>query len=129
MHEGIRKCCVYNALRPGAVARSDTRPPGMQTVAGFDPHVRQNILVLRFGHENVSTIILSLPLIQEGQLACPGGLPRNSVARLTDRSIIPIMTFSATIIWVWVLKIANRTPARPTSTKKPKQKTYPFSFS
>ena len=61
---------------------------------GFDPHVLQNILSLRFGHENVSTTILSLPLIQEGQLSvtgermvnCPGGLPRNSVARLNDRA-------------------------------------------
>ena len=70
----------------------------------FDPHVRQNILSLRFGHENFSTTILSLPLIQEGQLTVTGkgmgikycqlmakewalsigGLPRNSVARLTD---------------------------------------------
>ena len=32
---------------------------------GFDPHVRQNILSLRFGHENVSKIILSLSLFQE----------------------------------------------------------------
>ena len=36
---------------------------------GFDPHVRQNILLLRFGHENISTTILYLPLIQEGQLS------------------------------------------------------------
>ena len=33
---------------------------------GFDPQVRQNILSLRFGHEKISTAILSLPLIQEG---------------------------------------------------------------
>ena len=39
---------------------------------GFDPDVRQNILSLRFGHENVSTTILSLPLIQEGQLSVTG---------------------------------------------------------
>ena len=38
----------------------------------FDPHVRQNIISLRFGHENVSTTILSLPLIQEGQLSVAG---------------------------------------------------------
>ena len=38
----------------------------------FDPHVRQNILSLRFGHENISTTILSLPLIQEGQLSVTG---------------------------------------------------------
>ena len=39
---------------------------------GFDPHVRKNILSLRFGHENVSTTILSLPLIQERQLSVTG---------------------------------------------------------
>ena len=54
---------------PGAVTRSDTRPHA--DGRGFDPHVRQNILSLRFGHENVSTIILSLPLIQ-GQLSVSG---------------------------------------------------------
>ena len=38
----------------------------------FDSHVRQNILSLRFGHEKISTTILSLPLIQEGQLSVTG---------------------------------------------------------
>ena len=54
---------------------------------------------VEIGHENISTAILSLPLIQEGQLSvtgermgteylviCLGGVPRNSVARLTDRA-------------------------------------------
>ena len=35
----------------------------------FDPHVRQNILSLSFGHEKGYTTILSLPLIQEGRLS------------------------------------------------------------
>ena len=52
------------------VARSDARPSDMRTVAG--PHVRQNILSLIFGRENISTTILSLPLIQEGQLSVTG---------------------------------------------------------
>ena len=39
---------------------------------GFDPHVQQNILSLRFGHEKISTTILSLLLIQEGQLSVTG---------------------------------------------------------
>ena len=38
---------------------------------GFHPHVR-HILSWRFGHENLSTDILSLPLIQEGQLSVTG---------------------------------------------------------
>ena len=65
---------------------------------GFDPHVRQHSFV-EFGHEIISKAILSLPLIQEGHLSvtgeknmhlvlvnCPGGLPRNGVDRLTDRT-------------------------------------------
>ena len=37
----------------------------------FDPHVWQHIS-LRFGHEKISMTILSLPLIQEGQLSVTG---------------------------------------------------------
>ena len=37
----------------------------------FDPDIRQNILLWRFGHENekISMAILHLPLIQEWQLS------------------------------------------------------------
>ena len=38
----------------------------------FDPHVRQNILSLSFGHEKISMTILSLLLIQEWQLSVTG---------------------------------------------------------
>ena len=38
----------------------------------FDPKVRQNSLSLRFGHGKKSTIILSLLLIQKGQLSVTG---------------------------------------------------------
>ena len=53
---------------------------------------------MEFVYEIISTAILSLPLIQEGQLSvtgeknvhlvlnCPGGLPSNSVDRLTDHA-------------------------------------------
>ena len=37
----------------------------------FDPHVR-HILSWRLGHENISTAILHLPLIQEEQLSVTG---------------------------------------------------------
>ena len=37
----------------------------------FDPHVR-HILPWRLGHENISTAILPLPLIQEEQLSVTG---------------------------------------------------------
>ena len=38
---------------------------------GFDPHARQHSFV-EIGHEIISTTILSLPLIQEGQLSVTG---------------------------------------------------------
>ena len=38
---------------------------------GFDPHVRQHSFV-EIGHEIISTAILSLSLIQEGQLSVTG---------------------------------------------------------
>ena len=38
---------------------------------GFDPHVRQHSFVV-IGHEIISTVILSLPLIKEGQLSVTG---------------------------------------------------------
>ena len=59
---------------------------------GLDPHARQNILSLRFGHEK-SKAILSIPLIQEEQLSVTGErstgkLPRRlaqeQCVRLTD---------------------------------------------
>ena len=37
----------------------------------FDPHAR-HILSWRLGHEKISTAILPLPLIQEGQLSVTG---------------------------------------------------------
>ena len=39
---------------------------------GFDPDIRQNMLSLKFGHEKISTTILLIPLIQEGQLSVTG---------------------------------------------------------
>ena len=38
---------------------------------GFNPHVRQHSF-METGHEIISTTILSLPLIQEGQLSANG---------------------------------------------------------
>ena len=48
-----------------SVAQLDARPGG----CGFDPRRVGNILSLRFDHEISSVVILSLPLIQEGQLS------------------------------------------------------------
>ena len=59
--------------RPGAVARSDARPPGMRTVAGSFITSGKMHSFVEIGHEKNSTTILSLPLIQEGQLSVTGG--------------------------------------------------------
>ena len=47
-------------------------PTGDQEVVGLTPVGAGNILLWRFGHKIFSTVILSLPLIQEGQLSVSG---------------------------------------------------------
>ena len=64
-------CDKPTILYPGAVARSEACPLGMQAAAEFDPHVR-HILSWSLGHENISTAILPLPLIQEEQWSVTG---------------------------------------------------------
>ena len=50
----------------------------------FDPHIR-HILSWRLGHENISTAILPLPLIQEEQLSVTGGRIALSTGKLPRR--------------------------------------------
>ena len=52
------------------MAQLDARPTGDQEVAGSTPVEVGNILSWRL--INISTVILSLPLIQEGQLSVSG---------------------------------------------------------
>ena len=49
------------------------RPTGAQEVAGSTPAEVGNILFVEIDREIFSTVILSLPLIQEGQLSVSGG--------------------------------------------------------
>ena len=68
---------------------------------GFDHVVRQHSFVT-IGHEIISTDILSIPLIQVGQLSVTvermcnrlGSLPRNSVVRVSDRLDMTIVVDS-----------------------------------
>ena len=53
------------------MAQLDARPTGDQEVAGSNPAEVGNILS-KIDHEIFSTVILSLPLIQEGQLSVSG---------------------------------------------------------
>ena len=55
-------------LKPGAVARLEASSLGMQAA----PTPSSGILSWRLGHENISTAILPLPLIQEEQLSVTG---------------------------------------------------------
>ena len=60
-----------NKQRPGPLARSDACPPGNQTFTGSIPGPAHSFVEI--GHEIISTaIILSLPLIQVGQLSVAG---------------------------------------------------------
>ena len=52
---------------PASEAQLDVRPTGDQEVVGLTPADVGNILSWRFDHEIFSTVILSFPLIQEGQ--------------------------------------------------------------
>ena len=66
--------CIYNYLvfLPASVAQldapSDWRPGGR----GFDPRRGRQHSFVEIDHEIFSTVILSLPLIQEGQLSVSG---------------------------------------------------------
>ena len=57
---------------PASAAQLDARPTGDQEVAGSTPAEVGNILSRRFDHEIFSMAILSLLLIQEGQLSVSG---------------------------------------------------------
>ena len=54
------------------MARLDARGTGDQEVAGSSPAGSATFFRWRFDHEIFSTVILSLPLIQEGQLSVSG---------------------------------------------------------
>ena len=58
-------------ILPTSVAQLDARPTDDQLAAGSNPPGRQHPFV-EPDHEIFSTIILSLPLIQEGQLSVSG---------------------------------------------------------
>ena len=63
---------AYLNILPASVAQldapSDWRPGGR----GFNPRQSRQHSFVEIDHEIFSTVILSLPLIQEGQLSVPG---------------------------------------------------------
>ena len=62
---------ILPLIWPASMAQLDARPTGDQEVAGSTPAERQHSFV-EIDHEIFSTVILSLPLIQEGQLSVSG---------------------------------------------------------
>ena len=73
---GVNGCllffCCFFSRQPASVAQldapSDWRPGGCR----FIPHRGRHHSSVEFDHEIFSTVILSLPLIQEGQLSVSG---------------------------------------------------------
>ena len=70
--QGYIQNCVITNREPASVAQldapSDWRPGGR----GFNPRRGQQHSFVEIDHEIFSTVILSLPLIQEGQLSVSG---------------------------------------------------------
>ena len=56
---------------PGGLAQLGASLTANQDASWFEPW-SGHILPLRFGHERISTTILTLPLVQEGQLSVTG---------------------------------------------------------
>ena len=61
-------CCECISDKAQLDAPSDWRPGG----CGFNPRQGRQHSFVEIGHEIFSTVILSLPLIQEGQLSVSG---------------------------------------------------------
>ena len=57
---------------PAPVAQSNARPTGDQEVARCDPRRVRPHSFVETDHEIFSTVILSLPLIQEGHVSVSG---------------------------------------------------------
>ena len=57
---------------PASVARLDTRPTGDSMKSRVRPRQSRQHSFVEIDHEIFSTVILSLPLIQEGQLSVSG---------------------------------------------------------
>ena len=72
-------------IMPGVVARSETCLLGMQVVSSSIP---TSSTFFRFGHEIISTAILSLPLIQEEQLSVLAKECALSTGKLPRRLVI-----------------------------------------
>ena len=67
-----KRAIRVRVIEPASVAQLDARPTGDQEVADSTPRRGRQHSFLEIDHEIFSTVILSLPLIQEGQLSVSG---------------------------------------------------------
>ena len=101
IHNSIILLFVMNAGLGGSVGcASDWRPGGR----GFDPRRGRQHFFVEIDHEIFSTVILSLPLIQEGQLSVSGEkMCTILVNRLEDKAC-PVN------VWLGKLTALDMTP-------------------
>ena len=65
-------CFTYSQPLPASVAQLDAPSDWRQGGRGFNPRRGRQHSFVEIDHEIFSTVILSLPLIQEGQLSVSG---------------------------------------------------------
>ena len=99
----------------GRRPRFSTPPKGPGECCRFDPLPGQNILSWRFDHEIFFRVILSLPLIQEGQLSVSGEGKCTILVKCSDDLVCTVK------VWLGQLTALNMTPLgwpdRKTSTQ------------
>ena len=81
-------------------APSDWRPGGR----GFNPHRGRQHSLVEIDHEIFSTVILSFPLIQEGQLSVSGERMCALLVNLLEDKACPVN------VWLGKLTALNMTP-------------------
>ena len=108
--------CLFNHLqKPVSVAQldapSDWRPGGR----GFNPQRGRQHSFVEIDHEIFSTVILSLPLIQEGQLSVSGERMCTILVNRLEDYACPVN------VWLGKLTVLDMTPlgwlGRKTSTQ------------
>ena len=79
----LKLLCLLQYLLPASVAQLDVCPTGDQEVAGSIPLGWQHSF-MEIDHEIFSMIILSLPLIKEGQLSVSGQMMCTILVKCLD---------------------------------------------
>ena len=115
MHESEHSHSLWPASVAQLDAPSDWRPGG----CGFNPRRGRQHSFVEIDHEVFSTVILSLPLIQEGQFSVPGERMCTILVNRLDDYVCPVS------VWLGKLTVLDMTPldwlGRKTSTQTNKQ--------